>query len=184
MAAAGCYALSFGLESVNPESLRHINKGWADPADYPEIIRKVVGAGIEVASEMIVGIDTDTRESLLSTVDFVLGSDIVAPKFYVMTPIPGTDFYRDMKEAGRIVEPDVFRFSPSRAVITHPSIATEELSELYWEIYRRVYTLPRILRRTILKRRFLAHPSRGLFFLGLNLYYRYQIRRRIAPNIM
>jgi radical SAM superfamily enzyme YgiQ (UPF0313 family) len=184
VADSGCSTLSFGLESISPRSLAAINKSWCHPEDYPAIIRKVTGAGIEVASEMIVGIDADTPESLRRTVDFVLGTPIIAPKFYIMTPIPGTDFYEEMCAAHRIVEDDLFKFSPSNAVITHPNMTTQELNELYWELYERVYTLANILKRTLLHERFWRAPRRYLFFLMVNLYYRYQIKRRIAPNIM
>ena len=64
---------------------------------------------------MIVGIDTDTRESLLDTIDFVTTSDIVASKFYCLTPIPGTDLYDELKDTGRITNPDVLSYTlPAR----------------------------------------------------------------------
>jgi radical SAM superfamily enzyme YgiQ (UPF0313 family) len=183
-ADSGCETLSFGLESINPESLKAINKSWAKPDQYIELIDRIAEAGIDVATEMIVGIETDTRESLLATIDFVKRSRIIAPKFYIMTPIPGTDLYFKMKEEGRIVDSDIFRYSPSRAVISHPNFTTEELNIMYWTIYDELYRIPVLLRRTILHRRFFGAPGRYLFMLGLNLFYRYQIGKRIAPIIM
>ena len=79
---SGCYVLSFGLESINKSAMKEINKNWADPNDYIEIIKRVNKAGIEIASEMIIGLDTDTVESLDATIDFVKKSNIIAPKFY------------------------------------------------------------------------------------------------------
>ena len=35
---------------------------------------------------MIIGLDTDTKESLDKTIEFVKKSNIVAPKFYCLTP--------------------------------------------------------------------------------------------------
>jgi radical SAM superfamily enzyme YgiQ (UPF0313 family) len=183
-AESGCETLSFGLESINPESLKAINKSWAKPDEYIELIDRIADAGIDVATEMIVGIETDTRESLLSTIDFVKRSRIIAPKFYIMTPIPGTDLYFKMKEEGRIVDSDIFRYSPSRAVISHPNLTTGELNTMYWTIYDELYRIPVLLRRTVLHQRFFRAPGRYLFMLGLNLFYRYQIGKRIAPIIM
>ncbi|MCL1918074.1 MAG: B12-binding domain-containing radical SAM protein [Peptococcaceae bacterium] len=184
VADSGCYMLSFGLESLNSESLKTVNKSWCDPAQYRRLIHTILSAGIEIASEMIVGIDTDTRESLLNTVDFIREAGIIAPKFYILTPIPGTDLYNDMQREHRIVEEDVFRFKPSWAVITHPTMATEEITEVFWRIYNRLYTIPKILRRTVFTRRFFHDPFLYLFLLSVNLYYRYQIKRGISPNIM
>ena len=84
---------------------------------------------------MIVGIDTDTRESLLDTTDFVTTSDIVAPKFYCLTPIPGTDLYDELKDTGRITDPDVLSYTPARAVIDTPNLKATEVPKLFWEIY-------------------------------------------------
>ncbi|MFZ1376063.1 MAG: radical SAM protein [Geothrix sp.] len=184
VADSGCTTLSLGLESISPASLAAIHKSWCRPEDYAAILRKVTEAGIEVASEMMVGIDADTPDSLRQTIDFVLGTPIIAPKFYIMTPIPGTDYYTEMCAAHRIVEEDLYKFSPSNAVITHPNMTTQALNDIYWEIYDRLYTLGNILKRTLLHRRFWRDPRRFFFFLLVNLYYRHQIKRRIAPNIM
>jgi len=89
-----------------------------------------------------------------------------------------------MKRDGRLAEEDVFRYSPSHAVITHPTMETDEINEVFWTIYNRLYTIPGILRRTIFNGRFFRDPALALFLTSVNLYYRYQIRRKISPNIM
>ena len=47
VAESGCYVLSFGLESIQKEAMKGINKDWADPNDYLRVIKKVNDAGIE-----------------------------------------------------------------------------------------------------------------------------------------
>jgi radical SAM superfamily enzyme YgiQ (UPF0313 family) len=183
-ADSGCYMLSFGLESLNRRSLQAVDKTWCDPSEYGRLLGNVLAAGIEAASEMIVGIDTDTRESLLDTVSFVNAARIAAPKFYILTPIPGTDLYNEMRRDGRITEKDVFRIKPSKAVIAHPTMRTDEITEVFWTIYNRLYTLRAILRRCLFNGRFWRDPGLYFFLFGVNMYYRYQIRRKISPNIM
>lgn len=183
-AESGCTTLSFGLESINRDSLKNVNKAWAKPEVYLESIKKIVSAGIDVATEMIVGIDSDTIESLENTIDFVKKSQITAPKFYLMTPISGTDYFAQMQREDRLIEKNILRYSPSRPVITHPNMSTKELGDVFWHIYDRLYSWPTILRRCVLHRRFLRHPLRYVFILAVNLTYRSQIRRRIAPIIM
>jgi len=184
LAQSGCNMLSFGLESIQPASLACINKKWCKPEEYRELVDRVTDAGIEVASEMIVGIDTDTKESLRATIAWVASTRIVAPKFYIMTPIPGTDLFNKMQSEGRILETDVFTFTASKAVISHPHLSTSELDAIFWEIYDGLYTLPCILRRTIFQKNFFRKPKQFLFLLGVNLFYRYQIKRRIAPIVL
>lgn len=181
---SGCTALSFGLESINPQSLKDIHKAWARPEEYTALIETITAAGIDVASEMIVGVDSDTPESLRETIDFVAGTRIIAPKFYLMTPIPGTDLFDDMQEQGRILIDDLLAMTSSKPTMTHPNMTTEELGAIYWEIYDRLYTVPMILRRTIFHKYFFRAPGRYFFYLLVNLLYRYQIRRRIGPIVM
>ncbi len=184
VAHSGCRMLSFGLESISPAALAVLDKSWCNPARYRDMIRKITDAGIEVASEMIVGVDTDTRESLRQTIDWVASTRIATPKFYIMTPIPGTDLHSKMQAENRILNPDPCTYTASKAVFRHPNLQPSELEELFWEIYDSLYTWPRILRRTILQGRALSKPTQMLFLLGVNMYYKWQINRRIAPIIL
>lgn len=184
VADSGCFTLSIGLESINKDSLKTINKEWCKPDEYQYLIEKIYNAGIDVASEMIVGIDNDTKESLRETIKFINKTRIIAPKFYIMTPIVGTDLYEKFMKENRIVEKDIFTFSPSKAVINHPNMTTDEINEIFWEMYDKIYNIKNILKRTIFHKRFIKSPMRYLFYLYVNLYYRYQIKRRIAPIIM
>lgn len=184
VAESGCYTLSFGLESICKPNLESFHKSWCDPAYYIEVIRKVNDAGIEVASEMIVGAEFDTRESLLETVEFVKKADIITPKFYCLTPIPGTDLHEEMKAKGKITDYDYLKYKPSVSVLDTPNMTAAEVTECYWMVYNKLYSLPVILKRTIFNRRFFKRPGRTIFYLMVNLVYRSHIKRRIAPNIL
>lgn len=184
VAESGCYVLSFGLESINPAALKEVNKEWCRPDDYPRILKTVNDAGIEVASEMIVGLDTDTPQSLEETARFVEESSIIAPKFYCLTPIPGTPLNREMAAGGRLSSDDVLEYKPSVSVLNTPNMTAQQVTEQYWKLYERLYSVKNILRRTIFHKRMRKHPGRTLFFFMVNMVYRSQIKRRIAPNIL
>ena len=183
VAESGCYVLSFGLESIVKDAMKELNKNWADPDDYIRIINKVNSAGIEVASEMIIGIDTDTKESLDQTIEFIKKSNIIAPKFYCYTPIPGTLLNTEMNELGRVVDQNILEYRPSRSVLNTPHFTADEVTQQYWRVYEELYSVKNILRRTIFNKRMLKHPRRTLFFFGINMVYRGNIKRRVAPNI-
>lgn len=184
LAASGCTALSFGLESLSRDSLAAMKKGWAEPEEYPALIAAVQRAGIDVSSEMVVGGDGDTLESVAATAEFIDRTGIVLPRFYILTPIPGTDFFADMQREGRLVHEDLHRYNGSEAVHRPLHLTAEQVTEAYWALYRRVFSWPRILRRTLFNRRLARDPGRALFYFGSNAYYRSQIRRRVAPNIL
>ncbi len=116
LARSGCTTLSFGLESILQESLDSMNKSWARVKDYPQLIRNIRSAGIDVSTEMVVGADGDTLESIRSTADFIRRNKIVVPRFYILTPIPGTGFYDEIKAQNRIYLQDMYSYNGSQAV--------------------------------------------------------------------
>jgi radical SAM superfamily enzyme YgiQ (UPF0313 family) len=187
MAGAGCIALSFGLESLSVESLQAMDKDWAVPSEYPELLAAIRRAGIDLSTEMVVGGEGDTPASIQATARFIEENRIVVPRFYILTPIPGTDYFEEMQRAGRIVNADIYAYNGSEAVHQPANMSPEALTAAYWALYEEVFSLGSIVRRSLLRREALKSPGalgRALFYLGVNLYYRRQIRQRITPNII
>lgn len=181
---SGCIALSFGLESISKESLNSMNKAWENPKEYPRLIKNIQKAGIDISTEMVVGAEGDTLESIKATGDFIRENKIVVPRFYILTPIPGTKFYEDMIKENRICNHDMYSYNGTEAVHVPKNMTPQELTKAYWDLYNDVFTMRSILERTIFHSEFFKRPLTFLFYLSVNLYYRYQIKRRITPNII
>lgn len=180
---SGCTALSFGLESISKESLNAMNKGWANPLEYSRLIKNIQSYGIDVSTEMVVGGEGDTLESIAITKDFIEKNKISVPRFYILTPFPGTKFFKEIEKQGRFVNHDIYTFDGTEAVYTPANMSAEKLTEAYWDLYRSLFTFRSIFKRNIFRKEFLKEPGKYLFYLGVNLYYRYQIKRKITPNI-
>jgi radical SAM superfamily enzyme YgiQ (UPF0313 family) len=181
---SGCIALSFGVESISQESLEYMDKSWARVEDYSFLMNKIQSVGIDVSTEMVVGADGDTLESIMNTAKFIKDNKVVVPRFYILTPIPGTKFHEELLEQSRIYIKDMYSYNGSEAVHIPKNMTPEELTEAYWELYNKVFSISSIIARTILRKDFLKKPDRYLFYFGVNIYYRYQIKRRITPNII
>ena len=181
---SGCIALSFGIESITQKSLEYMGKGWAKVSRYSELIRNIQSYGIDVSTEMVVGADPDTLESIAATADFIRDNRITVPRFYILTPIPGTAYHQQLTEQGRIYVEDMYSYNGSEAVHVPLNMTPEQLTDAYWKLYDDVFTLGSILQRTVLRKDFFRHPLRFLFYMSVNLYYRYQIKQRITPNIV
>ncbi len=125
----------------------------------------------------------DTEASLRDTYDFIMRAQIPIPKFYILTPMPGTDLYAEFREKGRLLHEDYHFYTATHAVHTPERIPPEKLTEMYWWLYKKVYTFPNILRRTVLHRYFWKRPLVYLFAFFVNLQYLLFIRRGDAPNI-
>ncbi len=183
MRKSGCLALSFGLESISKESLRKMGKGWAKPEKYISLIRTIKTAGIDVSTEMVIGGDGDTLESIEKTAGFIEKAGISVPRFYILTPIPGTDYFREMLETDRICNHDIYSYNGSEAVHIPVYMTPEELTCAYWKLYEKVFSLCSILKRTVISKEMFYHPVKTLFYLIVNLYYRHSIKKRVPPNI-
>lgn len=180
---SGCTTLSFGLESISKESLIGMNKGWANPEDYHKLIKNIQDHGIDVSTEMVVGGDGDTLDSIRATKNFIEDNKISVPRFYILTPIPGTKFFKDIVKQGRLIKEDIYSFDGTEAVHQPKNMTPDELTKAYWELYNNLFTLRSITKRNILRKEFIKEPFKYLFYCGVNLYYRYQIKQRITPNI-
>ena len=180
---SGCTTLSFGLESISRESLISMDKGWAVPAEYDSLIQNIRNHGIDVSTEMVVGGEGDTLESIRMTKDFIERNKISVPRFYILTPFPGTRFFDQIKEEGRLVNNDIYSYDGTSAVYRPKNMTPDELTQAYWELYSELFTIKSIIKRNIFRKEMLRAPARCIFNMGVNLYYREQIKRRITPNI-
>ncbi len=181
---AGCYVLSFGLESISRESLVGMQKAWAHPDQYSEQLKIIRKYGIDVSTEMVVGAEGDTLESIRDTAKFIEDNKITVPRFYILTPIPGTQFYDEMKEQNRIYNTDMYSYNACEAVHIPKNMTPEELTKAYWDLYNEVYSYRSILKRTIFVKNFWRRPFTSFFYLGVNLFYRKHIKHGIVPNIV
>jgi radical SAM superfamily enzyme YgiQ (UPF0313 family) len=184
VAGSGCIALSFGLESITQESLNSMNKAWANPLEYSRLLKNIRDHGIDISTEMVVGADGDTVESIKATGKFIEDNKVVVPRFYILTPIPGTEFFKEMVEQNRICNKEIYSYNGTEAVHIPKNMTPEQLTEAYWKLYNDVFTIKSIVNRTLLHRDFLKKPFAYLFYLGVNLFYRYQIKQKITPNII
>lgn len=182
-ARSGCTTLSFGLESVNQGSLDAVGKRFYRVEEYEGAIAAIRAAGIEVSTEMILGLDDDGPDTFERTVEFVLRNRISLPRFYVLTPIEGTPLHARFLEAGRIFDAEPGHYDAATVVFRPARMAPETLQEGYWRVYDRVFTLGAILRR-VLGGAVRRSVPWVLFLLAVNLHYRRHVRRRICPGMV
>jgi radical SAM superfamily enzyme YgiQ (UPF0313 family) len=180
---SGCRTLSFGLESINQEGLVKVDKNWIKVAEYKELLDRVSKIGILVSSEMLFGLDGDTTESIKKTYDFVMDVQIPLPKFYLLTPIPGTKLFHEYKEQNRLLHEQYEKYTGTQCVHKIPSISKEELDRMYAWFMNKLFSLPSILKRTIFNRYFFRNPFRYISAFGVNLVYRKYVKQGEMPNI-
>lgn len=97
MKKAGCYRLTFGLESGNRQTLDFIGKKYSyDKAK--ELIKIANKLGFWTAATFIFGFPDEKQESINDTISLALNSNLDFSVFYTPVVIPGTrlfDIYED-----------------------------------------------------------------------------------------
>lgn len=180
---SGCRLLSIGIESTNAASLSGVDKEWNRPERYARAIRALRKHGIEISTEMIVGLDGDDPSVFERTYAFIANNEIPVPRVHIMTPVPGTPLHASLERQGRLRSADFRRFSGGQVVFEPLSIAPEVLQEGYWQLYERLFTWRSIVQRTWRNSASLG-PYMWAFLVGVNLHYRRHVHHRICPGIV
>lgn len=180
---SGCRILSFGIETINKESLTHIDKEWNEPQNYEEAFRKIKSHGIEISTEMILGLDGDDDTVFDRTFKFLMRNKIALPRIYILTPVPGTPMYEQLLKAGRIFDHDIQKYVGGTAVFHPKNMSAKTLQEGYWRLYKKLYSRINILKRLKGNPANLS-PYMRLFVFGTNMIYRNHITRGITPGIV
>jgi radical SAM superfamily enzyme YgiQ (UPF0313 family) len=180
---SGCRMLSFGFETTNPESLSSVNKSWNRPDTYTDAIDTIRGHGIDVSTEMVVGLDGDDESVFQRTYDFIMDHGISIPRIHIITPVPGTPLYDSLEAEGRIIGRNLDEYSGSSVVYRPRNIDPDVLHAGYWRLYEEVFRPRNILKR-IGRNRASQDLHMRAIQLAVNLKYRSHIRNRITPGIV
>lgn len=180
---SGCDLMSFGVESIQQDAINSLDKPWLKANEHEQNIKILSQSGITVSTEMIVGTDYDTEESIRKTYQFINHNRIPIPRFYILTPIPETELFNELKQQGRILTEDLKKFDGTSCVHIPKSIEPEKLTAMYWWLNHKVFSLKSIFHRTLFNLVLWKNPGMLFFSLVINFHYRHYVRRKITPNI-
>ena len=132
MAQAGCWLISWGIESGNEQILRHVRKG-AYPDKAQRALQWARDAGIKNWGYFIIGLPGETEKTIRQTIDFAKKLPLDIALFHVAAPYPGTPFFFEVVENGwfrpgtRWEQVDMDKGT----VLDYPELSAERL--LYWQ---------------------------------------------------
>jgi anaerobic magnesium-protoporphyrin IX monomethyl ester cyclase len=142
MKRAGCYHVKFGIEAGTEESLARIRKGITiDQA--VRTVHMVKQLGIETKGSFILGIEGESFEDSMKTVELALRLDLDYATYELMSICPGSEDYARWKQAGRI---------PSDHAWDVPLYATSDIPRfqaLLEKAVRRTYLRPRFIKNRL-----------------------------------
>jgi radical SAM superfamily enzyme YgiQ (UPF0313 family) len=181
LAAAGCQVVMLGLESVRPDNLVQMGKGWARKHDLDAAIGALSQRGIATYAGFVFGYDADTPDVFAATRELIWRSGFFIVNSNHLQPYPGTPLYCRLQAEGRLVyerwwlDP-AYRFGE---VVFHPrGMSADQLSQGCADLRAQVHGLGGIVRRLGNRSANASSVNRAMLYLAANLVSRNDIGRK------
>jgi len=146
--ASGLAHICIGLERADDQELTEMDKNNIQVQEVEHLIpllrRKYPALFLQTT--YIVGLRQDSIESLNRLLKHVERLNPDYPAFHPLTPVPGTDIWREAKEKGWLEISDFARYDWMTPVMGTTHLNRRELENKIWEMNRRYLSPKRILR--------------------------------------
>lgn len=146
MKKAGCHTLFIGMESVNPESLESMKKQQT-VGDMARAVRELRRRRIHVHGMFVYGFDSDDWKTVKETVRFAKRARLSSTQFMILTPLPGSEFYEQVKCENRIQFKDWSLYDAHHAVFLPRLLSLFDLQRAQIFSHSRFYSLFEVIRR-------------------------------------
>ena len=157
MKSAGCRKIFFGLESGDQNILDHMKKMVKVEKAY-DAVKLVKKVGIKAGASFMLGYLGETEKTIRKTINLAKKLNLDTTAFFIASPYPGTEFYKQAKKLGYI-RPD-FQWKDFTLVsdnlppLNLPGLPPKRLLELQKRAYREYYLRPRYIIMKLLNLRF------------------------------
>jgi radical SAM superfamily enzyme YgiQ (UPF0313 family) len=106
MRLSGCMSALIGFESLEPQNLKLMKKGWnLKWCDYETSIKRLQDAGVMIYGTFVLGWDHDMPDVFDRTVEFAIRHKFTLGGFNPLMPTPGTKMYDQLLSDGRLIHP-------------------------------------------------------------------------------
>ena len=147
MKRAGCWQISFGLETGSDDMLRRMDKS-ARVEKSERAVNWSAEAGIRIKGLFMLGYPGETRETIQMTKDFVRRIPMTIMNLTKFTPYPGSPVYRELY--GTTIRDDHWEKMNGMNFVWAPEgITVEELDRHYQEVIRWFYKQKRVRREYV-----------------------------------
>jgi radical SAM superfamily enzyme YgiQ (UPF0313 family) len=141
--AAGLRAISFGVESLDPATLKKAGRRPIPPDQQRRIMNHCRARGIATAAFYVLGFPQDDWQSVGATIAYAVEMNSTVAQFKILTPYPGTPLWRRLER--HVFERDWERFDGFTPTFTHPNLTPAQMKFLLGAAYTRFYMRPSYL---------------------------------------
>ncbi len=149
MRRAGCWSISYGIESGDQSILNRIKKGITldQVRDAVKWSKKL---GYDVRGFFMIGHPGETKETIEKTIRFASSLGLDVAQFAITTPMPGTELWDTARDYGSFTYDSWMDFNTMKPLFVSEGLTEDYLITKTAEAFRRVHTRPSyILRRAL-----------------------------------
>ena len=128
----------------------------------------------------MVGFDFQLKEEVKKIYNFCINNKVTAPLLYIVTPPPGTPMYDKYYADKRIDEADISKYNLFNLVFKPLDLTKEDFMNLFWFVYKDMYSLKNIYKRILLKKTPFVHK---MFQLFINLFIHRNLKKKNQVHI-
>lgn len=131
---SGCCYVDLGVESFNDEILRYVRKGITTEQIY-EAIGLLKKYKVPVKLNVLIGSSPlETKETLRHTLKEAKKLKVDQVMFNIVSPFPGTEFYKLCKENNWLSTPDYVPTDVQReSILNLPNISSHEMEKILFK---------------------------------------------------
>jgi radical SAM superfamily enzyme YgiQ (UPF0313 family) len=148
MKKAGCQIVFIGFESVNPQSLKAMKKGQT-VEEITRAVKVLRRRRIRIHGMFVFGFDEDDWRTVRRTVRFAKKARLTSSQFMILTPLPGSDFYKEVCQQQRIRFRDWNLYDAHHVVFEPRKLAPLDLQRAQIYCHKKFYSLATSLRKLI-----------------------------------
>jgi radical SAM superfamily enzyme YgiQ (UPF0313 family) len=148
MAKAGCRYIYTGIESLNSDSIKSMNKSQNKLSELKKAIERCFGQGILLSFGIVVGADGDTNEYLVKLPEYLAELRCFAITYLgIVCPYPETPFFRQLVAEDRLLPNVGIRDMDGYTVCHKPAhLSSDELVDHYKRLCKSMGGLPNIIK--------------------------------------
>lgn len=128
MKRAGCHAVTFGLETIDPVVLKAVNKR-IDLDTAKQVIADSIASGIETRVAFMMGNPGETVASIERNIDYTVECGAHMTMFDITAPYPGTEMFKQGVAEGRITNFDWEQYDFATPILRVPGITHAYLKD-------------------------------------------------------
>ena len=182
---SGLRHVSIGLERAVTDDLARLRKTNQSERDmiecasllknkYPEVFRQAT---------FLVGMPDESGKSLRRLGSFADRLDLHYPAFHPLTPVPGTDLWREARAQGRIEVTDYGRYDWMTPIMSTEHLTREDLEDELWTMNRRFMKLGRVLKGLATRHGYVRRMYVWWFFVAAKVILNQALLRLRLPGL-